>query len=90
MIPRDAQLLIEGKIKKRDNELERLDRMFANQTARLMYMQGRTAEKPIEPVSCLTYQWEPQNTAPLPEEMTEEDMENFDRCMDSHRGKRDG
>jgi hypothetical protein len=86
MVPRDAQLWVEAKAKRRDEQLEQLDRLFANQTARIMYMQGRVAENPIEPVSCLTYEWESKSTSPSPGEMTEEDMTRFDRNMDAWSG----
>jgi hypothetical protein len=64
-----------------------MDRLQARQTSDLMFVSGKTLEKPIDPGSCMAFDWESKNSAP-PREMTEEDMEEFDRNMDSHRGQR--
>lgn len=70
--------------------------MFANQTRKLINMinlrgKGLVLSDDTDVEACLTYQWEPPKIPPPShEEMTEEDMENFDRNMDTYRGVRNG
>ena len=93
MTPAELQTFIDGKVKiqnmYRDSLMQHIDRIHAVQTANLMYVQGKIVEKPIEPETCMAFNWDKKNHPPITE-MTEEDMENFDRCMDTHRGKHDG
>jgi len=89
MTPAELQTHIDGKVKirnmYRDSFLRHMDRMQATQTANLMYIQGRTTEKPVDPGTCMAFAWDRKNTQPITEEMTEEMMEEFDQNMSSHR-----
>lgn len=60
---------------------------MATQTARLMNMQGRVAEKPIQPAKCMAFVWV-EGERGIITEMTEEDMTRFDQNMDVWGGVR--
>jgi len=91
MTPAELQANIDGKVKIRDmyrNSLLRtLDRMQAANAANIMYMQGRVAEKPIDPGTCMAFLWDKKDSQVIVE-MTEEDMTRFDNNMDTWGGVR--
>jgi len=87
MTPRDFRVMAEAKIGELQKQQKALDQMFAAQTARLMFMQGRTAKDPIDPATCMTFVWD-QKARETHTEMTEEDMTRFDNNMDVWGGVR--
>jgi hypothetical protein len=92
MTPAELQACIDGKMKIRNmyrtSLVRHMDRIQASQTANLMYMQGRTMEKPIDPETCMTFAWDKQKSRQPITEMTEEDMTRFDQNMDTWGGVR--
>lgn len=86
MTPRDFRVMATAK-----SEMIRQDQMFqdklqAFQIAQLMFVQGRIAKKPIDPVTCMTFVWDKPSTTTR--KMTEEDMTRFDQNMDVWGGVR--
>lgn len=84
--------MIEARIERQDKTNEtlykHLDRMFAKQTAQLSYMQGRIAQEPIQPESCMTFDWDGKQHRTTPEEMTDKMLDEFDRNMDGYANMR--
>lgn len=79
--------MAEAKIRLLKQDWQFQDQLMAAQTARLMSMQGRVAEKPIQPAECMTFAWDEENRG-ITTEMTEEDMTRFDQNMDAWGGVR--
>lgn len=90
MTPRDFRVLAVAKIAQlKDDQMFR-DKLNAYTLARMINMHCGTKEnpRPVLPENCMAFQWGEQKE--IISEMTEEDMENFDRCMETHRGNHHG
>jgi hypothetical protein len=87
MTPRDFRVMVEGRTVQIRQHREFLDRLQAAQTARLINVQCGTEKdpNPAKTEMCMAYDWTiPKKTEDKTEdEMTEEEMETFDKNMDS-------
>ena len=82
--------MAEARIKQTREDREFQDKMQASQTARLVYMQGRIAENPVQPGTCMAFVWGSENEN-LSEKTEEELMDELDYNLDTwSRVKRDG
>lgn len=83
MTPRDFRVLREAKIALRNEDRKFRDMLQARQIAEIKNVWCATEDNPIpyQPAQCMAFLWD----APAEEihDMTEDEMERFDRRMDS-------